>query len=71
MVNTNRLAKAADYYITRNARTTAVIIIEVSFLSNPKEEKLLKDSDYRTKLAFSIYKGIVKYYNNLSKGTSA
>jgi N-acetylmuramoyl-L-alanine amidase len=70
LVNTNRLAKAADYYITRNARTTAVII-EVGFLSNPKEEKLLKDSDYRTKLAFSIYKGIVKYYNNLSKGTSA
>lgn len=39
-----------------------VILIECGFLSNPEEEKKLMDSEYRSKLAWSISDAIEKYY---------
>ena len=36
-------------------------IVEVGFLSNPKEEKKLIDPTYQDKLAEAIYRGILKY----------
>jgi N-acetylmuramoyl-L-alanine amidase len=43
------------------------VIVECGFLSNPREERLLQDPDYQEKIAWSIYVGIIKYfdeYNN-------
>ena len=42
------------------------VLAEIGFLSNPREEALLKKSDYRQKLAESLYRGISKYVSGLS-----
>lgn len=59
--NTHRQAKGVDYYITRNTDMPTVIV-ETGFITNPKEEKLLQDPTYQSKLAWSVYAGIIKYY---------
>lgn len=35
-----------------------IITVEMGFLSNPEEDKLLSTSEYQEKLAFALYKGI-------------
>jgi N-acetylmuramoyl-L-alanine amidase len=60
MLNTKRKPKEIDYFI-RRAKVPAVIV-EIGFLSNPAEEKLLLDSAYQSKVAFAIYGGLVKYF---------
>jgi len=59
--NTTRVAKAVDYYATRNSKMPAVIV-ELGFISNPREEKLLSAPEYQRKQAFAIYCGLVKYF---------
>lgn len=58
--NTSRKPKQIDYFI-RHSKVPAVIV-EIGFLSNPAEEKLLLDSAYQSKMAFAIYCGLVKYF---------
>ncbi len=48
-----------DVYLIYNAPCTAVLI-ECGFLSNPTDLKNLKDSDYQSKIAFSIIEGLTK-----------
>jgi N-acetylmuramoyl-L-alanine amidase len=56
-----RVAKASDtYFILRNNPMPS-IIVECGFLSNSKEEKLLKDEEYQNRVAYAIYTGILKY----------
>ncbi|HZK18443.1 MAG TPA: N-acetylmuramoyl-L-alanine amidase [Clostridia bacterium] len=62
MGNTKREAKQEDYYITRTAKMPAVLI-EVGFISNPNETKLMMDPAYQNKLAWAIYAGVVKYFS--------
>ena len=38
----------------------AAVIVEVGFLSNPKEEKLLSSDEYQEKVALAIFSGIAK-----------
>lgn len=59
--NTDRKAKTLSPYILRELDMPAVIV-EVGFLSNPKEEKLLLDEHYQDKMAYAIYAGTVKYF---------
>lgn len=59
--NTTRKAKAVDYYATRNSKIPAAIV-EVGFISNPGEEKLMCDPEYQRKLAYAMYCGLVKYF---------
>jgi N-acetylmuramoyl-L-alanine amidase len=42
------------------------ILAEIGFLSNPKEEALLKKPDYRQKLAEALYRGVSRYADSLS-----
>ncbi|MFZ5634490.1 MAG: N-acetylmuramoyl-L-alanine amidase [Bacillota bacterium] len=58
--NTERQPKEIDYFI-RHSKVPAVIV-EIGFLSNPAEEKLLLDSAYQSKVAFAIYCGLVRYF---------
>ncbi|GGA51842.1 N-acetylmuramoyl-L-alanine amidase CwlD [Paenibacillus physcomitrellae] len=59
--NTDRVAKSADYvYLLKELKIPSVLV-EVGFLSNPVESKLLGDDDYQRKVAASIYKGILRY----------
>ena len=39
------------------------VLIEVAFITNLNEEKLLKEPLFREKVAQSIYKGIVEYFS--------
>ncbi|HHY98439.1 MAG TPA: hypothetical protein GX509_06845 [Firmicutes bacterium] len=56
-----RRAKPGDaYFVLRNARMPA-ILIEVGFLSNPREEGLLGSPEYREKVAEAIFHGIICY----------
>jgi len=43
------------------------ILIEVGFLSNPREEKLLNTSKYRQQIAAGLYNGIARYASTLSR----
>ncbi len=66
--NQTRQAKAADsgIYLLKNAEIPAVLV-ECGFLSNPGEEKLLKDRDYQDRLAGAICDGIVEYYRSIQE----
>ena len=59
--NTNRKARPLSPYILRNLDMPAVIV-EVGFLSNPSEEKLLLDEHYQDQITYAIYAGTVKYF---------
>ena len=49
-------------YLIREVEKPAVLI-EGGFLSNEREEKLLNDDKYQEKLAWAIYIGITKHFN--------
>ncbi len=59
----NRGIKSEDLYVLNVCRTSACLI-EVGFISNEDEAKLLLDNSYRDKMAKSIATGIVKYIKN-------
>jgi N-acetylmuramoyl-L-alanine amidase len=58
--NTRR-ARPADLYVLRQVKVPAALV-EVGFLSNPREERLLLDAEYRVRVADAIYHGIVSYF---------
>lgn len=53
-----------DVYLIREVEAPS-ILVECGFLSNPTEEKLLQDEKYQEKIAWSIYSGIIKYFNEI------
>lgn len=56
--------KAADLYLVRETNNPSVWI-NVAFLTNPKEERLLSEKQFRDKAAEAIAQGIIDYYGNL------
>lgn len=64
--NTDRKAKPiSGIYLLKHAKKPGALV-EVGFLSNPSEEQLLSQEEYRDKVAASIYKGILRYFSNES-----
>jgi N-acetylmuramoyl-L-alanine amidase len=61
----NRGVKKAPFVVLIGANMPSVLA-EIGFLSNSREETLLKKPDYRQKLAESLYRGISKYAEGLS-----
>lgn len=59
-VNPGREAKQVDYFANRMAKMPSVIV-EIGFISNPGEEKLLIDPTYQNKIAWAIHAGIIRY----------
>jgi len=59
--------KQALFYVLLGAKMPSVLV-EVSFISNPLEEKLLSKDDYRGDLARSISAGITKYMLKAPEG---
>lgn len=49
-----------DYYIL-NCSPYPSVIAECGFLSNPQEEALLVTEEYRDKIAYTLFKGVIKY----------
>jgi N-acetylmuramoyl-L-alanine amidase len=59
--NTDRLPKKkGDMYILNNV-TMPSALVEVGFLSNPKEAEMLGDKNYQKKMANAIYQGVLRY----------
>lgn len=56
----HRKAKAADYRVLKSTRMPSVVV-EVGFISNPREESLLINREYQVKLAGAIFSGVVDY----------
>ncbi|MCL4456272.1 MAG: N-acetylmuramoyl-L-alanine amidase [Nitrospirae bacterium] len=54
--------KQALFYVLVGAKMPSALV-EVSFISNPEEEKLLDDEAYREKLASSVVSGIHSYFS--------
>jgi N-acetylmuramoyl-L-alanine amidase len=61
----DRGVKSAPFVVLIGANMPSVLA-EIGFISNPREEALLKKSDYRDKLAEALYKGIDRYATGLS-----
>lgn len=60
--NTKRKARPhTEAYILKQLKMPTVVV-EVGFLSNPREERMLNDPYYQGKVAWSIYAGVVKYF---------
>ncbi len=58
--NPGRQAKQVDYFANRMTKMPSVIV-EIGFISNPGEEKLMLDPVYQNKISWSIYAGIARY----------
>jgi N-acetylmuramoyl-L-alanine amidase len=61
----NRGVKKAPFIVLIGANMPS-ILAEISFVSNPTDERRLQTSDYRQRIAESLYRGIAKYVNGLS-----
>jgi N-acetylmuramoyl-L-alanine amidase len=60
----DRGVKKAPFVVLIGANMPSVLA-EISFLTNPGDEKSLRRSDYRQKIAEALYQGILDYVNNL------
>lgn len=59
--NTNRVPLKIDsIYLLKYAEIPGALV-EIGFLSNEAERKLLKDEKYQEKMAASIYQGMIRY----------
>jgi N-acetylmuramoyl-L-alanine amidase len=61
----NRGVKKAPFIVLIGANMPS-ILAEISFVSNPTDEHRLETSEYRQRIADSLYRGIAKYVNGLS-----
>jgi len=67
--NINSLGvKGGPFWVLIGAEVPSVLV-EISFLSNPTEEKRLQTTQYRQHIAQGIYEGIMAYKHSLEKGT--
>ena len=67
---TNRGVKQAPFVVLIGA-TMPSVLAEVSFITNPEEERRLKTSEYRQQIAEALFKGIKSYSETLSSTKTA
>jgi N-acetylmuramoyl-L-alanine amidase len=69
LLNTDRVAKTIKtVYLLKTLKIPSALV-EVGFLSNPEEARLMADRSYQQKLAASIYQGILRYYSGEKAGS--
>jgi N-acetylmuramoyl-L-alanine amidase len=61
----NRGVKKAPFIVLIGANMPS-ILAEISFVSNPSDERKLQTPEYRQRIAESLYRGIAKYVSGLS-----
>jgi N-acetylmuramoyl-L-alanine amidase len=61
----NRGVKKAPFVVLIGANMPSVLS-EISFISNPSDEKLLKKTDQRQRVADGLYRGIASYLESLN-----
>ena len=62
-----RQAKAGDYYLINQTKMPAVIV-EVGFISNPRERAMLSKDAYKDSIATAIAEGIEEYFADFPFG---
>ena len=60
--NARKEANGGDYYILKGCGLPAVLV-ECGYLTNEEEEALLMSDEYKSKVAYSIMCGVVKYFD--------
>ena len=60
----NRGIKKAPFVVLIGANMPSVLA-EISFLTNPQDERLLKRPEHRERIADALYRGITRYVNGL------
>jgi N-acetylmuramoyl-L-alanine amidase len=58
----NRGLKANNFQVIRETPNIDSVLLEIGYISNSSEERLLRKPIFRAKAARSIYQGILKYY---------
>jgi N-acetylmuramoyl-L-alanine amidase len=61
----NRGVKKAPFIVLIGANMPSVLT-EISFVSNPNDERLLRKTDQRQRIADGLYRGISTYLDNLN-----
>ncbi len=61
----NRGVKKAPFVVLIGANMPS-ILAEISFVSNPTDEKLLRKPEYRQRMADALYRGIQRYISSLA-----
>ena len=61
--NNRKIKVKNDIFLLKNCQIPS-ILIECGFLSNPKEEQQLNNEAYQTKIVYSIYHGILDYFES-------
>jgi len=60
----DRGVKKAPFVVLIGANMPS-ILAEISFLTNPQDERLLKQNDYRQRVAEALHRGLARYVDNL------
>jgi N-acetylmuramoyl-L-alanine amidase len=60
----NRGVKQAPFVVLKGANMAAVMV-EIAFISNPQEEKLLKNNEFSQKTAQALFDAIIYYIKNI------
>jgi N-acetylmuramoyl-L-alanine amidase len=61
----DRGVKRAPFVVLIGASMPSVLV-ELDFLTNPRSEKLLKNSEHRQRVAEALFKGVAQYASSLS-----
>ena len=67
--NERKIKPRNDVYIFKGNNIPGVLV-ECGFLSNPEEEQLLTQDHYQERLAWSMFSGIIKYFEYGAMSTS-
>ncbi len=59
--NSKKTKSISDIYLTENVKIP-LVLIECGFLSNSEENQLLQSDSYQDKISWSIYTGIMDYF---------
>lgn len=60
--NNRQIKSISGIYLTKNVEIP-LVLVECGFLSNEEEKNLLKNKIYQEKIAWSIYIGLMNYFN--------
>ena len=61
----NRGVKKAPFVVLIGARMPS-ILVEIGFLTNSKEESLMRKAEHRDRIAEALFKGVARYADSLS-----
>ncbi|MCK4648801.1 N-acetylmuramoyl-L-alanine amidase [bacterium] len=62
----NRGVRQAHFYVLSGANMPS-ILVEVAFISNPREENMLRSLDFQKRVAESLYNAVALYKRNFER----